>query len=95
MRKRFPGHYRPSEQEFAELWTECLFVPDTNILFHLFRYGEKTRAQVLDTLERLKPRVWIPYRVGLEFQRRWRDVIAGTGMHTIALKRTSRIKAIS
>jgi hypothetical protein len=24
MRDRFPGYYRPSEQEFAELWAEAL-----------------------------------------------------------------------
>lgn len=74
MKARFPGYYRPSNDEFADLWAKCFFVPDANILLHLFRYGEKTRAQVLDTLTRLKPRLWIPYRVGFEFQRRWRDV---------------------
>src|ERR1051326_2512026 len=74
MRSRFPGYYRPSEAEFTQLWADCLFVPDTNILLHLFRYGEKTRGQVINTLRRLQPRVWIPYRVGFEFQRRWRDV---------------------
>ena len=74
MKKRFPGHYRPTDQEFETLWKACYFVPDTNILLHLFRYGENTRGQVLDTLERLKPRVWIPFRVGHEFHRRWREV---------------------
>ncbi len=74
MRDRFPGYYTPSADEFKGLWEQCLFVPDANILLHLFRYGSNTTAQVLDTLERLKPRVWIPYRVGFEFHRRWRDV---------------------
>lgn len=74
MRNRFVGHYRPTDTEFKKLWSDCLFLPDANILLHLFRYGAKTRAQVLETLEQLKPRVWIPYRVGFEFHRRWRDV---------------------
>jgi len=74
VKKNFPGYYRPSNQEFHKLWTDCFFVPDANILLHLFRYGEKTRAQVIETLAALKPRIWIPYRVGLEFQRSWRDV---------------------
>jgi hypothetical protein len=65
MRTRFPGNYRPFEDDFAKLWRDCVFVPDTNILLHLFRYGEKTRGQVLDTLNQLRPRVWIPYRVPL------------------------------
>jgi hypothetical protein len=71
MKTRFPGYYRPTEEEFRGLWDNCLFVPDTNILLHLFRYGEKTRAQVLDTFERLKPRIWVPYRAA---HRRWREV---------------------
>lgn len=74
MRNRFPGYYTPSADEFKTLWEQCLFVPDANILLHLFRYGPNTTSQVLDTLERLKPRVWIPYRVGYEFHRRWREV---------------------
>jgi PIN domain-containing protein len=74
VKNRFPGHYRPTDTEFGQLWAECYFVPDTNILLHLFRYGENTRTQVLDTLTRLKPRVWIPFRVGFEFHRRWREV---------------------
>jgi hypothetical protein len=74
MRERFPGYYTPSAKDFKKLWQDCLFLPDANILLHLFRYASHTTAQVLDTLERLKPRVWIPYRVGFEFHRRWRDV---------------------
>lgn len=49
-------------------------MPDTNVLMHLFRYGEKTRNQVLNTLSGLKPNVWIPYWVGFELQQGWRDV---------------------
>jgi hypothetical protein len=74
MKARFPGYYRPTDAELATLWSECFFLPDTNILLHLFRYGANTRAQVIEIISALKPRVWIPYRVGLEFHRRWRDV---------------------
>ena len=62
MRDRFPGYYTPSNEDFKKLWERCLFLPDANILLHLFRYGANTTAQVLDTLQRLTPRVWIPYR---------------------------------
>ncbi|UYO39172.1 DUF4935 domain-containing protein [Rhodopseudomonas palustris] len=74
MRTRFPGHYAPTREELSKIWNDCLFVPDTNILLHLFRYGTKTRSQVIKTLEGLKPRVWIPYQVGVEFQKNWREV---------------------
>lgn len=74
MRNRFPGYYTPTEFEFRALWDNAIFVPDTNILLHLFRYGSKTTEQVLGTFQQLKPRVWIPYQVGVEFHRRWREV---------------------
>lgn len=74
MRDRFSEYYTPSNDEFTKLWEKCLFVPDANILLHLFRYGRKTTDEVLGTLEGLKQRVWIPYQVGLEFQRNWRGV---------------------
>ncbi|MFT4278219.1 MAG: PIN domain-containing protein [Rhodopseudomonas sp.] len=74
MKKRFPGYYRPTDDEIQTIWSKCVFVPDTNILLHLFRYGAKTRSQVITTLQRLRPHVWIPYQVGLEFQKNWREV---------------------
>ncbi len=74
MRKRFPGYYQPTKEEFAVLWKTALFVPDTNILLHFFRLGENTRNEVISTLRLLTTRLWIPYQVGVEFQKRWRDV---------------------
>lgn len=76
MRKRFPGYFHPTRDEFDEMWEKGLIVPDANILLHLLRYGRDTRQQVLQTLRAFRPRVWIPYRVGFEFLRRWREVDA-------------------
>ncbi|MBA1155018.1 PIN-like domain-containing protein [Microvirga mediterraneensis] len=74
MKSRFVGYYRPNDAEFKALWDQCLFVPDTNVLLHLFRYGENTRNQVFETFNAFKSRLWIPYQVGLEFHRRWREI---------------------
>ena len=80
MRKRFPGHYRPSEQEFAELWTECLFVFKTQTFsFTYLDMARKRERRSLIRLNDLSLCVWIPHRVGLEFQCRRRDVDRGTG----------------
>ncbi|MFM2060738.1 MAG: hypothetical protein RLZZ507_408 [Cyanobacteriota bacterium] len=38
MRDLFPGYYQPTEKEFAELWKECIFSFDTNVLLHIYRY---------------------------------------------------------
>jgi len=75
MRESFPGHYRPSEAEFEALWESALIVPDTNVLLTLYRLPETTRSKLLEVLERLKDRLFIPYQVGVEFQRNRLTVI--------------------
>ena len=74
MKNRFPGYFRPSQAEFDQLWKSGLVVPDTNILLHLFRYGKSTREEVVKSLRAFGTRVWVPYQVGFEFIKRWRDV---------------------
>ncbi|HKO37457.1 MAG TPA: PIN-like domain-containing protein [Solirubrobacterales bacterium] len=75
MRERFPGHYRPSEDEFAELWKSALIVPDTNVLLTLYRLPETTRSKLLEILEKMKDRLFLPHQVGVEFQRNRLTVI--------------------
>lgn len=69
MRETFPGHHRPSEEEFAELWNEALIVPDANVLLTLYRLPEDTRDKLLEILNGLKHRLFVPHQVGVEFQR--------------------------
>lgn len=68
MRHLFPGHYRPTAEEFDRLWREGEVVLDTNVLLNLYRYGERARRSWLDVLARLSDRIWIPYQVATEFQ---------------------------
>lgn len=69
MREAFPGHHRPTEEEFAELWSEALVVPDTNVLLTLYRLPEDTRGKLLEILGGLEERLFVPHQVGIEFQR--------------------------
>lgn len=75
MRESFPGYYRPTEEEFVELWEQALIVPDTNVLLTLYRLPVATRSQLLEILNKLKERLFISYQVGAEFQRNRLDVI--------------------
>jgi len=68
MRKTFSGYYRPSEEEFADLWKNCLFVLDANVLLNLYRYSEQTREALIGILEKIVDRLWIPHQVALEYQ---------------------------
>jgi predicted nucleic acid-binding protein len=75
MRERFPGYYRPSDEEFTELWDTALIVPDTNVLLTFYRLAEPTRAKLIEILERLQERLFVPYQVAHEFQNRRIGVI--------------------
>lgn len=74
MKTTFIGWYAKSPAQLKALWDTALIVPDTNILLHLLRHSAEVRGQLMDVFERKKASLWIPYQVGLEFQRRRLDV---------------------
>jgi hypothetical protein len=74
MKAIYPGWYAKTSDELKALWDEAIIVPDTNILLHLIRHSPKVRGQLMDVFERKREALWIPYRVGAEFQRRRLDV---------------------
>ena len=58
------------------MWSEGTFVLDANVLLNLYRYPESGRNQLIEVLESLRGRIWIPHHVALEFQRNRPVVIA-------------------
>lgn len=76
MRSKFPGYYLPTDDEFKDLWEHGLFVLDTNVLLDIFRYSTETVDALINTIINLKKRVWIPYRVSLEYHKNLNDVIS-------------------
>jgi PIN domain-containing protein len=77
MRDRFFGYYQPSEEELSNLWRECTFVLDANVLLNLYRYPDKARDDLIKALEAVRDRVWIPHYAALEYQRNRPGVVAG------------------
>lgn len=76
MRDLFPGYYQPTKQEFDELWNECVFSFDTNVLLNIYRYSSTTRERLFDILEKLQERIWITHQVGYEFHKNRLTVIS-------------------
>lgn len=60
-----------------------LVVLDTNVLLNLYQYTPSARDDVLGALEKVKPRLWLPYQVGLEFVQ---------GRHRVVAKRADDLK---
>ena len=75
MKELFPGYYRPSEDEFSDLWKNCVFILDTNVLLNLYRYSEESRNDFIKVLHKIETRLWIPHQVALEFQENRTKVI--------------------
>jgi predicted nucleic-acid-binding protein len=69
MRDLFPGHFPLSEDEFGKLWADATIVVDANILLRFYRYKQETADDILKVLEKLKDRLWIPFQVGLEYNK--------------------------
>lgn len=76
MRDLFPGYYRPSEDEFKQLWNECIFSFDANVLLNTYRYTPKTARKVIEIVNLLKERIWLPNQVALEYLKNRVEVIS-------------------
>ncbi|WP_394147473.1 PIN domain-containing protein [Shewanella atlantica] len=76
MKEVFKGYYDLGDDGFTSLWENAILIFDTNVLLNLYRYQSSTRDALLKVMETLEGRVWIPYHVGLEFQRNRLKVIA-------------------
>ena len=77
MRRIFSGYYRPSDEEFSDLWRDCLFVLDANVLLNLYRYSKDTNEDLIRVLSVVSERLWLPHQVALEYQDNRLDIISG------------------
>lgn len=77
MKDVFKGFYNIEESILEELWKDekTIFVFDTNVLLNLYGYAKQTRDDFFSILEALNEKLWIPYHVGLEYQRRRLSII--------------------
>ena len=76
MRDLFRGYYKPTPEEFAEIWENCIFSFDANVLLHIYSYTPETRERFFEILSKLRERIWIPHQVAYEYQRNRIHVIA-------------------
>ncbi|MES9882254.1 MAG: PIN-like domain-containing protein [Sedimenticola sp.] len=72
MKNVFSGFYNPSDQSLKTAWKSetTLFVFDTSTLINLYGYATQTRDDFFSILEKIEDNIWIPYHVGIEYQKR-------------------------
>ncbi len=66
----FEGYRTPSETDYEAVLNSGLVVPDANVLLNLYRYNRPGQDALLDVLEKLAERIWVPHQVMREF---WRN----------------------
>lgn len=81
MKSKFTEFYGLSDAEFAEIWRDAFIIFDTNVLLNVYRLPDDVRDEFLNLLENLKDRLWVPYQVAMEYQRRRLDVISQRKKH--------------
>jgi len=69
MRKKFPGYCRLTESEFLQLWGNCLFAFDANVLLNLYRYTPETKDSLINIMHKVSDRIWLPFQAALEYHR--------------------------
>lgn len=88
MKGLFPQYDDSPIQEYRTIWRTAVFVFDTNVLLNLYRYHVGTRDELLNVLDQLSERTWIPHHVALEFQRNRLKVIAEQNRRFADVRRT-------
>lgn len=69
MKEEFPEYYVPSQEDFDQLWQNCLFVLDANVLLDLYRLSEGAAEALLMVLNHHAHRLWVPHWAALEYQK--------------------------
>ncbi|PKQ44248.1 PIN-like domain-containing protein [Confluentibacter flavum] len=76
MKKVFQEYFPLDDQVLSELWKDAIFVFDTSVLLNLYRYSQNTSNEFIDIITMLKERTWLPFQVGLEFNKNRLNVIS-------------------
>ena len=77
MKNLFPGYCSLSSDEIREIWDNCIFVFDTNVLLDLYRLSDDSSRNLLETIKILceKDKFWVPYQVASEYTSNLYNVI--------------------
>ena len=75
MKESFKEYYKPTDEEFKDLWDNCEFIFDANVLLNIYRYSPETTGEFFDVLINIQDRIWMPHQAALEYQKNRFSVI--------------------
>jgi hypothetical protein len=77
LKSAFRSFINPSPSELDAAWRSdtTVFIFDTNVLLNLYGFEEQTRNDFFTLATQLQERIWLPFHVGLEYNRHRLSVI--------------------
>ncbi|MBP2132617.1 hypothetical protein J2128_000538 [Methanomicrobium sp. W14] len=67
METKFFEYYKYPDKRLDQIWDNCIFVFDTNVLLNFHVYNQQTVKEFLKDFKLKPDRFWIPYHVGKEY----------------------------
>lgn len=82
MKRVFWAYRDKSKEEINRLFSDCIFIFDTNILLKFYRVSKKEAQNYLDVLLSYRKKLYLPFTVGQEFYKNRKKVI-GEGQRDV------------
>lgn len=82
MKSKFKGFYKDFLLENNQFLNNATIVMDTNVLLDIYRYSKETADQILQLMETLKERLWMPYQVAEEYHKDRNEKVLGEHVRT-------------
>ncbi|KAB8182374.1 hypothetical protein FH608_050310 [Nonomuraea phyllanthi] len=81
-----------SDEDYRQVLTKGMVVPDTNTLLNLYRYNKRTRNDLIAILERVANQLWMPRQVLDEFWRNRKNALDDS--KSILTETTAELRAL-
>lgn len=75
MKTRFNWYFPPTDAEVDAIWRNGILTVDTNVLLDLYRYHERTRTSLIDSIGSFEGTRWLSHQASTEFVRNRTKVI--------------------
>lgn len=78
MKNKFNWYFSVPNDEVSNIWKTGVLTVDANVLLDLYRYHERTRNSLLDSLEKFEGKLWLSRQAAEEFFRNRTKVIVSS-----------------
>ena len=69
MKTKFKAYYENDEAKIQEIWENCIFTFDANVLLNLYRYSDVTVNRFFELLDLINEKIWLSYQAASEYHK--------------------------